>query len=333
MMFNAQENSSRAILSANSRGLLLKESILCLDSGKDNHLSFLSSVPEKRDPALKKLITTEETLHIIGGKKAHANSLICQYNRPFSLGNLKMELFPSGHCLGGALLHLEYQKGSLLYAPRLLVDKVSHLRKLQLKEADTLILRADLPILKKPHPSRAREKERLLNKMELLAKERIYPILFCKNLAIAQELTLLLSKENYEVLVHPSIYRLNKIHEHFGTVFGKYQALRSLKKIKDKVIILPSSLVDRLGHYQSLNRPIFLIKDHKESFSLSFLKKDNETFFIPQYSFGFDLENVIKSVKPHALYFFGDYASEYCKIFAPLAKIVEPIFQGERVLF
>src|SRR5690349_6055959 len=96
-----QASHDRLRLRSLNRGLHLKSSILCLDAQIDGQLTFLSSASELMKAIGMRVIATEETTKILETFGLKTNSLICQYNRPFSLGKLSMELLPSGHCLGG----------------------------------------------------------------------------------------------------------------------------------------------------------------------------------------------------------------------------------------
>ena len=141
-------------------GLHLKDSILWLDAYSTGQLSFLSVARESIKNLLPQVIATEETVKVLEAFRKKPNALVCQYNRPFSIGQLKMELLPSGHSFGGALLYLETGHQSLLYAPSLQTLKIPTHRQLQLKKAKTLILKAQTPDpLQSPSKTRNREKE------------------------------------------------------------------------------------------------------------------------------------------------------------------------------
>src|SRR5690606_38073060 len=104
-------------------GLHLANSILWFDSKESGDLSFLSSATQNFQPHVPQVIATEETVRILEAFRRKPRALICQYNRPFSIGPLKMELLPSGVVLGGASLYVETEKGRLLYAPQLQTQK------------------------------------------------------------------------------------------------------------------------------------------------------------------------------------------------------------------
>ena len=129
-------------------GIHLSNSILWFDSRANGQLSFVSSAQCPSKVQVPQIITTEETLKILAAQKNEPqthNALVCQYNRPFSIGRLRMELLPSGGILGGASLYVETEQGRLLYAPYLQTQKSGTVRQMQLKKAHTLILNAYHP--------------------------------------------------------------------------------------------------------------------------------------------------------------------------------------------
>lgn len=82
------------------------------------------------------VIATEETLKVYEAFHKRPNSLVCQYNRPFSIGRLKMELLPSGVVLGGASLYVEKDNTRFLYAPVVQTQKIDAVRQMQLKKGN-----------------------------------------------------------------------------------------------------------------------------------------------------------------------------------------------------
>ena len=119
-MPEGNSNHESCNLVAKDTGLHLKNSILWLDDLSGPQLSFLSIAPDYIPRSIQaQLITTAETAKILDLQRKKYNPLICQYNRPFSIGRLRMELLPSGYSFGSASLFVETCQGSLLYAPYL----------------------------------------------------------------------------------------------------------------------------------------------------------------------------------------------------------------------
>ena len=252
----------------NSGGIFLQDSILGFDTQKSGALSFLSEASFlTQNNSITKFITTEENVKLLSLKKRVFTPLTCQYNRPFSIGSLKMELLPSGSSLGGASLYVEHNKDRILYAPYICTQKFSTLRQFQLKRASILVLGAFLSE-ENPKSNRKKEKDRLLETVKSYISDGIYPFIICRPTPIAQEVVHLLSSASIPVATHQSIHAINKVYESFGSNIGKYSLYS--KYTQNKVIILP------FGTHKPFpqDRPILTIKDNCDN------DNNNEDFLL-----------------------------------------------------
>ena len=87
-------------------GIQFDQSRLWLDSKQSGALSFLASASLVRERYKNQVIVSEETHKLLKLYNPSLNALICQYNRPFSIGRYNLELLPAGNVLGGASLIL-----------------------------------------------------------------------------------------------------------------------------------------------------------------------------------------------------------------------------------
>ncbi len=312
-------------------GLHLEGSILWLDSHLNGELSFLSSAAQSLSSKVPQVIATEETIKILESKKRKPNALICQYNRPFSIGKLKMELLPSGSMLGGASLHIETEKGRILYAPHIQTQRIPTVRQMQLKKAQTLILGAYHPDPNHPLPNRKREKDRLLSAIKQAVSENIYPTIMCQPIAIAQELTKLLTDEGIPVAVHSAIFKINKIYEAYGSSLGKY-SLHSPKRQQRRVVLYPYQPGTRLLVRKPLpSGPVFLIEETYEPNANTSTSTDiTDRFYISTTADGRELREVIAAVAPKEVYIFGPYAKRYCEELKNVCNRVEPLYPNDQ---
>jgi hypothetical protein len=311
-------------------GLHLKNTILWLDSHHQGQLSFLSSALDITHALFPQIITTEETAKLIELYHKKPNALICQYNRPFSIGMLRLELLPSGHILGGASLSVNTIEGLLLYAPYLQLAKIPTVRAMQLTKAKFLILGAHSPLPLAPLPNRKREKDRLLEDILAAIHRKQWPILLCPSLGLAQEITHALTSMHLPVAVHSTIYKSNKVYEASGVKLGPY-SLYAAKRSKQKITILPSE------HAVKSKLPI--LADHSY-FLISHSPRGGES--MPQHtpytgeyvltlcSPAPELSTVIQQVAPKELYFFGHYAKQYADYFAHLPLTIKTLYPNDQ---
>lgn len=315
-------------------GIHLTNSILWFDSRTNGQLSFVSSADVPSKVKVPQIITTEETLKILSAKKnaplTH-NALVCQYNRPFSIGRLRMELLPSGGVLGGASLYVETENGRLLYAPYLQTQKSGTVRQMQLKKAHTLILNAYHPDPNQALPNRKKERDRFVEAVKNAVENGQFPLILCRPTAIAQELTKILSDEAIPVTVHPSVFKVHKVYESFGSTLGKFAQYSSRTTHRNRPLIWPTPA--KPGHFRTNlpDGPIFLIEQTAGETPLpTGLKRSVERFYFSHACDGVELREVIAAVGPKELYFTGPYAKRYVEEMKSLCPKVKPLFQNDQ---
>lgn len=312
-------------------GLHLENSILWFDSQAGGELSFLSSaITIQQQPKVPQVIATEETIKILETYRKRPNALVCQYNRPFSIGRLKMELLPSGCVLGGASLYVETDKGRLLYAPQLQTQRIPTMRQMQLKKAHTLILGTWHPDPSSPLPNRRKEKDRLLETAHQHIKNGQFPVVLCEPMSIAQELTKMFTDEGIPVATHDAIFKVNKIYESFGSKLGEYTRV-SRRQPKQKVTILP--LPNRRTYLNVAgygDAPVLSIESSVDPTPHQELNKLKSRFIISPSCDGSEVKEIVSLVAPKELYIFGPYAKRYVEGLQGTAPIIRPLFVNDQ---
>lgn len=317
--------------SLSTDGLHLLGSILWLDAFSCKSLCFVSSVLSVQKVQAAQIIATEETAKLLGLAGKRLNILTCQYNRPFSVGRLNMELLPSGSVLGGATLYIESEGSTFLYAPDIQNQKSALVRKLQSKKASTLILKTCHPDPHSNFSARRKEKEQLIGDIKNFIASGTYPIIYCSHYVTAQEITALLAQNDIPVAVHPSIYKINKIYEIYGSHLGSYTAYNHRYHL-NKVCIFP--LISRRSSVP-VNSPILRVVDPSKTETTDYFPSfSGRTYHISTTADGLGLQAFIQSVNPQHLYFVGPYAKIYAhelKNMAPCVNFLYPY--GQNPLF
>ncbi len=327
---------SRDKFTSTSEGLRLNESILWFDAENSQNLTFISSANLDFLPKAHQIIATQETVEILKAyKKEVKKALPYSYNNPFSVGNLKMELLPSGNVLGGASLYVETPKGKLLYAPSILADKNKTVRNLQLKKAKILVLGASRPLenIQNQHKRKKEISEFVTTVQQSIAQNQ-YPIIFCRPMGTAQEIIFALQELNLPIKVSPIIYRINKIYEKYGALVGNYQ----LHHVSQKNVLRLFSLPEKKRNTRfilNFDGPIYYVEDSvDETQPPDFFKSVEKRFYISSTSSSRELRTVISLVAPKELYFVGPYAKSYAEEFARVCPLVKPIYEnGQPTIF
>ncbi|MEN9826344.1 MAG: Metallo-beta-lactamase superfamily domain [Pseudomonadota bacterium] len=124
--------------------ITIEHAILALDAQASGHINFLSSVgPSYCGGKMsgKQILVSHEAHRILAQKFPKAAFLPCSYFRPIVLGNLQVELIPSGHSPGSSFLRIEKKNDSLLYAAHWSKRTSSTLRRAAFRQAETLLLK------------------------------------------------------------------------------------------------------------------------------------------------------------------------------------------------
>jgi hypothetical protein len=312
-------------------GLHIKGSILWLDSANQGDLTFMSSASMPFVPKAAQVIATEDTVRILESFNHKPNTLVCQYNRPFSIGRLKMELLPSGCVLGGASLYLETENNRILYAPKLQPNRISTIRQMQLKKAHTLILGVDYADPEKGLPNRKKERERLLEKVQMLSRYKEWPVIVCDPLTVAQEITHLLTNEDIPVAVHDTIFKIHKVYEQSGSKLGKYTKYNR-KHTKEKVTIFPMSRQHfKTPRAQLPEGPLLYIESGAEnSIPPGAFRNVMERFHLAPVCDGDQIREIVLAVNPKELFIVGPYAKRYAQELRTVMPQAIPLFANNQ---
>lgn len=103
-------------------GVHLAGTVLWCDARRARAVCFASSARALGRAGHGQLIGTAETLAMVQARPAER--LVAPMRRAFSLGNLRLELAPSGHAAGAAMLAVDHDGRRILYADRVAPDGV-----------------------------------------------------------------------------------------------------------------------------------------------------------------------------------------------------------------
>ena len=159
-------------------------------------------------------------------KNAGHHIQIFDWSEQFSIKGVTIRFIPAGHILGSALILMEYLGIKYLYTGDYKMQFDPTCEKIKFVKADVLITETTFADPSVKHPSAETEIEKLnaFNHNVLLG---------AYSLGKAQRLIRLISDHcpKRKVLIHHSIFGLNKIYEQFGFHPGKYE-LYTRKQMK-----------------------------------------------------------------------------------------------------
>ena len=159
-------------------------------------------------------------------------------------------------------------------------------------------------------------------------------MILCDPIATAQEITKLLHEADISVAVHPTIYRINRVYESFGSMLGNY-AVVGKRHSGPRVLILPKSRRNtNMSPVKDNAGPFLTIEDALPQFRRdtadAFQTKVMDTFYLSTHCDGPELKSIIQLVAPKELYFFGPYAKRYVAEMKDMASKVRPLYVNDQ---
>lgn len=216
-------------------GLHLRDTILWMDAVEARSICFVSHAGVAGAQEHQKIISTAETAELLrslaathgrGRKVREPQALVTPFNRVFTLGNLSLELFPSGHCLGSASLLVRHEGQALVYAGQINTRRGTLVQALEARHCDVLVL----PVLQARRefvlPPLEQVEDSLVRFVKDGIEEGTPALIFCQPLGEAQEVAHLLLEQGIEVRAHRRIDMACRTYTEAGIDLAEVKQLR-----------------------------------------------------------------------------------------------------------
>jgi putative mRNA 3-end processing factor len=203
-------------------GLHLKDTILWMDSPGPRSLCFISHAGVSGALGHQKIVSTALTTELLRalaaaygrGRRAHEpQALVTPYGRPFHLGQLSLELFPSGHALGAASLLLHHKGQTIVYAGDINLRGNPLVEALEARPCDVLVLPARFGQQRWALPPAEETAANLVSFVGEALGRGQNAVLLCAALGEAQEVALLLQEAGLRVQAHRRVAALCKVYQ------------------------------------------------------------------------------------------------------------------------
>jgi Cft2 family RNA processing exonuclease len=240
-------------------GIHIKGTNFWLDARKKVAFSFISHAHIDHAVKHKEILSTKETARLYEHRFGKAKFNILEYNQPKRLnsaylgtrlpfgskfskpkskGGIKVELFPSGHVLGGAQILLEIEGMKIVYTGDFKLRKCLTAEKAEVKKCDILIMESTFGLPRYVFPDRKEIIAQIKEFVDQALSLGQVPILLAYSLGKAQEIMKILGNRGYKIIVHPAIFKIAKIYEEFGVKFKNYEHYLT-EDLDGKVLIVP----------------------------------------------------------------------------------------------
>lgn len=208
-------------------GLRVKQNDLYLDSRRPRRLCFVSHAHTDHLAAHDRAVGTPQTLAIAKLRTSFASEIALPFGQKYSLPDIEICLYSSGHVLGSAMLHGSVAEGSFLYTGDFKLRPSLTVPPAQPVQADWLIMETTYgkPFFR--FPPRQQVINELLDRVAKALANGFQPIVLGYALGKAQELIRILTDAGFPVTEHGAVAMLSSIYEKQGVNPGPRRRYRS----------------------------------------------------------------------------------------------------------
>lgn len=234
-------------------GLHLRDTLLWFDASQPRQLCFVSHANVPRALGHQKILTTDRTAELLRalaavhgrGRRAHEpQALVTPYRRTFALGQLNLELFPSGHVLGAASLLLQHRGLTIVYAGDINPRKSPLCDRLEARHCDVLVLPCRFGSRRYVFPPFEQVAAALVRFASDSLERSCTPIFFCPPLGEAQEVARLLLEAGIAVRAHRQIVAVSQVYQHAGIPFDALRRYGPGRSAQQAALLWPAALRD-----------------------------------------------------------------------------------------
>ena len=288
---------------------------LWFDAKKKVPLSFISSADTDKFTPPEKILATPETIKFLEKRIKKPVVLPCPYYRPFALGNLQVELVPSGTMLGAAQMIIDKGNKTLLYSGDINLKLLPTTDPAYTKHCDVLVLKCPFGTSDYKFPSLDKSMELLVKFANDALSNGQTPVLLTDPLGVAQDLMKELTEMELKLSVHKTIHKFTKVYEELGIKFGNYE-LFTPSQYEEKVVLFP--------HDELFSKDIQAIKQKRTCYISEFTTEEKPMFkselnvdelinFSNRADYD-DLLEFVDLVKPEKVYLIEDNANQFAHV-------------------
>jgi len=222
-------------------GLHLNGTSLWFDALEPRTMSFISSA---RHRVLQhgRLLMSPPTARLVRGV-GRGRALVASYEQSFSIGKMRLTLFPAGSVLGAAQLLVEHLGQRLLYSGTVgPLEGLRSVRPVRVARCEVLVIDTpDVPL----HPTRQAAEaswESMGRRLSEVRGSGRTPLVLCSALGTAQEI-LARREPGTRVRAHRAIQHANEEYRRFGVDLHRTLELRARGRFKpSELLLFPASL-------------------------------------------------------------------------------------------
>lgn len=223
-----------------NKGLYLTRAGLAVDIQRRQPSGFISHAHADHMGRHELALCTPETAALYRHRLGDRPVKEMPYREPIDWAGLRLTTYPSGHCLGSAMLLAEDGDDSMLYTGDFKLEESATAQRAELPRAKNLVMECTFGQPGYRLPPREDVIAELLSVIDDVLASRRVPVIIAYTLGKSQEVTKILTDNGHRVLQHPKIYEISQVYEWFGVDFGNYGRLsRDYTWPQNEVLVVP----------------------------------------------------------------------------------------------
>jgi DNA ligase-1 len=303
---------------AYSNGIYLPEADYWLDPKRPVDRAFISHAHFDHFAPHKIADTSAYTCRLI---EERAN-LETQWNKhpwrePWTVAEgLQGTLYPAGHVLGSAMIHLQSENESLLYTGDFKLRPSLTAEKAEPPQADILIMETTYG---QPHylmPPVEKTIAQIVNFCKAAFEDRVIPVLLAYSLGKTQELIAQLRDHiSAPIYLHPQAYKVTSLYEENGVTFPPYQEIPQNQKLPgEAILIVPPQILGTAWMRRLPPRRAAIITGWALDPGAIYRYRCDQAFPLSDHADYNELIDLVRCVKPRRVFTVHGYAIEFAEI-------------------
>lgn len=233
-----------------NKGVHLPQAGLWLDARRGMARAFVSHAHSDHIAGHREVICTAATARFMQARlPGRRRQVVLPFDRPKALEfDCTSRLFPAGHILGSAMLHLTSEHGALLYTgdfktrPNLVAEPCVFPR------ADVLIMETTFALPRYVFPPSAQVHAAIIDFCRETLAGQVTPVLLAYSLGKSQELLQLVGGAGLPVQLHRQAHTLTRLHADLGVRLPPFAEFSPERHRGHVVIAPPQSEILSLIH-------------------------------------------------------------------------------------
>ncbi len=296
------------------RGIHLLGTDLWFDSVKKAKFSFISSANVGRFSPPEKVIATPETIRLLDKKIKKSVALACPYKRPFTIGNVQVELIPSGYIPGSSQIVVNKDDDTIIYTGEINLRESLTATAAEIKRCPKAILKCSYSPPKYVFPPAEEVVGSLVEFIDNTLGSGAVPVILAETPGKAEDIVKILSVIGYKLSLHKSVYRTVKVYEEFGIKFSNYEQFKP-KKTEGRVMIFPPHKGQSNNLEKIKNKKMAIVVEHTadERPNIKKVFKADEAFPLSNHAGYDELLRFVELMGPEKVYLIDGHAAEFAQ--------------------